>query len=85
MKKLMLACGILFFCAFVFTGGLFAAEKFAYIDLSRTFSEYAKTKDYDKTLTAKESVAKTEIDKKENEFKQYQDKYNLLSDKEKRG
>ena len=29
------------------------------------------------------SITKAEIDKKENEFKQYQDKYNLLSDKEK--
>ncbi|MDD4954115.1 MAG: OmpH family outer membrane protein [Candidatus Omnitrophica bacterium] len=60
-----------------------AAEKFAYVDLSRAFSEYNKTKDYDKVLTDKEGVYTAERDKKVSEVKQFQDKYNLLSEKEK--
>jgi Skp family chaperone for outer membrane proteins len=60
-----------------------AADKFGYIDLSRTFSEYGKTKDYDKALAEKQNAYTTERDKKLNEVKQLQDKLNLLSDKEK--
>lgn len=61
----------------------FAADKFAYVDLSRTFSEYGKTKDYDKALGDKESKYEAERDKKVNEVKQLQDKMNLVSEKEK--
>jgi outer membrane protein len=64
-------------------GVSWAADKFAYVDLSRIFSEYGKTKDYDKTLGDKESKYEAERDKKVNEVKQLQDKMNLLSDKEK--
>jgi Skp family chaperone for outer membrane proteins len=77
----------------VFLGGIFglsmlagvcgAAEKFAYVDLSRAFSEYNKTKDYDKVLSGKETVYSQEREKKVNEIKQFQDKINLMSDKEK--
>jgi outer membrane protein len=74
-------------CAVVLCLGLasplFAADKFAYVDLSRLFAEYTKTKDYDKTLTDKEGVYSTEREKKVSEIKQFQDKLNLLSDKEK--
>jgi outer membrane protein len=60
-----------------------AAEKFAYVDLSKTFSEYGKTKDYDKVLGDKENAYTAERDKKIADIKQFQDKMNLLSDKEK--
>lgn len=60
----------------------FAAEKFGYIDLSRTFSEYAKTKTFDKALSDKEKVYTDERDKKVAELKALQDKINLLNDKE---
>ncbi len=60
-----------------------AADKFAYVDLGRIFSEYSKTKDYDKVLGDKEQLYTTERDKKVADIKQLQDKYNLLSDKEK--
>jgi outer membrane protein len=71
--------------AFVLMGAVsaHAADKFAYVDLSKIFSEYSKTKDYDKTLKDKESVYNTERDKKVDEIKGFQDKLNLLSDKEK--
>ncbi|MDP3731860.1 MAG: OmpH family outer membrane protein [Candidatus Omnitrophota bacterium] len=82
MKRVIFASMVLL-CAIFFTGGVSAAEKFAYVDLSRLFSEYGKTKDFDKTLTDKQNAYRTEIDKKTNEVKQFQDKMNLLSDKEK--
>ncbi len=83
MKKVIFGSMALFLCALFLTGAAFAAEKFAYVDLSRLFSEYGKTKDYDKTLSEKQNVYRAEIDKKTNEVKQLQDKINLLSDKEK--
>jgi outer membrane protein len=70
--------------SFVLLAGLaLAAEKFAYVDLSKTFSEYGKTKDYDKVLGDKENAYTAERDKKIADIKQFQDKMNLLSDKEK--
>lgn len=66
------------------TNGAFAAaDKFAYVDLSRIFSEYGKTKEYDKVLADKEQAYNSERTKKINDIKQFQDKINLLSDKEK--
>jgi len=73
--------GIFGLCILV--GVSFAAEKFAYVDLSRIFSEYNKTKNFDKVLTDKENVYSTEREKKVNEIKVFQDKLGLLSDKEK--
>jgi outer membrane protein len=83
MKRALVALCIAIFCLGLWVKSSLAADKFAYIDLSRTFSEYGKTKDYDKTLTDKENVYSTEREKKVNEIKQFQDKINLLSDKEK--
>ena len=83
MKKLVLATAC-FFSFFLSSSLLQAAElKFAYVDLSRIFNEYSKTKDYDKSLTSKEETYNTERDKKVEEIKQLQDKINLLSEKEK--
>ncbi|MCX5700497.1 MAG: OmpH family outer membrane protein [Candidatus Omnitrophica bacterium] len=83
MKKLaMFICGLVL-ASFVFTAVALAADKFAYVDLSRTFGDYYKTKDYDKLLTAKENSYTGERDKKVNEFKSLNDKYSLLSDKDK--
>jgi len=83
MKKIIFASMALCLCTLFLTAGVFAADKFAYVDLSRLFSEYGKTKDYDKTLSEKQNAYRSDIDKKTNEVKQYQDKMNLLSDKEK--
>jgi Skp family chaperone for outer membrane proteins len=66
----------------LFVSSAQAADKFGYIDLSRTFSEYSKTKGYDKTLTDKEKVYTDERDKKVAELKTFQDKLSLLNDKE---
>lgn len=83
MKKIK---GVLFgviFALTIFSGSSYAAEKFGFVDLSRIFSEYGKTKDYDKTLSEKQNLYETERNKKINDIKQFQDKINLLSDKEK--
>jgi outer membrane protein len=61
----------------------YAAEKLGYVDLSRLFDEYGKTKDYDKVLEEKQKLYESERDAKVKEIKGLQDKYNLLSEKEK--
>jgi outer membrane protein len=68
---------------FLMSGMAMAAEKFAYVDLSRIFAEYGKTKDYDKVLGEKEGIYTTERKKRVDEVKQIQSKFNLLSEKEK--
>jgi len=60
-----------------------AAEKFASVNMERIASGYSKAKEYMKNLDDKETAYTAEIDKKRDETKQFQDKMNLLSDKEK--
>ncbi|OGX16317.1 MAG: hypothetical protein A2166_04165 [Omnitrophica WOR_2 bacterium RBG_13_41_10] len=83
MKRTTLVVGIFVLSLVIIVGASYAADKFAYVDLSKAFSEYEKTKSYDKVLTEKETVYDTERNKKVDEVKQFQDKMNLLSDKEK--
>jgi len=83
MKKLLVVlCGALL-SVFVLMGAAQAADKIAFINLARAFSEYSKTKDFDKTLTEKEKNYTAERDKKLNEFNALKDKFSILSDKEK--
>jgi Skp family chaperone for outer membrane proteins len=83
MKKTMVfGLGVLF-CLSIFLGNAAAADKFAYVDLSKIFSEYGKTKDYDKSLGDKQAGYETERDKMVNDIKKFQDKLNLLNEKEK--
>ena len=83
MRKVVVGLLGVVFALTVFMGLSYAADKLAYIDLSRTFSEYGKTKDFDKALTDKESSYTTERDAKVDEVKKLQDKLSLLSEKEK--
>ena len=83
MKKVSIVLLGVVFCLVAFSGIALAADKFAYVDLSRIFSDYKKTQDYDKVLTGKENAYNTEREKKVNDIKQLQDKFNLLSEKEK--
>ena len=82
MKKLGVLIGLIV-GTMLLTGPAFAADKFAYVDLSRIFAAYYKTKDYDKALSEKQNAYVTERDKKVNELKAFEDKLNLLNDKEK--
>jgi len=83
MKKLAVILAGIFLGTTLLAGAALAADKFAYVDLSKIFSEYKKTKDYDKVLGDKEQSYTTEREKKVNEVKTLQEKMNLLSDKEK--
>jgi outer membrane protein len=82
MRKTAVVLGSMVIGLFLLAGSAQAADKFGYIDLSRTFSEYNKTKSYDKTLNDKEKAYTDERDKKVAELKALQDKFNLLNDKE---
>jgi len=82
MKKTAVVLGSMVIGLFLLAGSAQAADKFGYIDLSRTFSEYNKTKGYDKNLNDKEKAYTDERDKKVAELKGLQDKFNLLNDKE---
>jgi outer membrane protein len=82
MKKKLVVLGIAIIGLALFVGSAQAADKFGYIDLSRTFSEYNKTKGYDKTLSDKEKTYTEERDKKVADLKAFQDKLTLLNDKE---
>jgi len=81
-KSSVLVLGVILGLAF-FSGVASAADKLAYVDLTKIFSEYSKTKDYDKVLGDKQTSYEAERDKMVNDIKQFQDKMNLLSDKEK--
>jgi Skp family chaperone for outer membrane proteins len=82
-KRLAIFLGVVFGVTMLIQAAALAEDKFAYVDLSRLFSEYNKTKEYDKVLSEKERVYGVERDKKVNDIKQFQDKVNLLSEKEK--
>lgn len=82
MKKLVVILAFAVGLSLV-TGIADAADKFAYVDLSRIFSEYNKTKTYDTGLGEKEKVYTKDREKKVGEIKAFQDKMDLLSDKEK--
>ena len=83
MKKSGMVLMGLVFALMMFLGVAQAADKLAYVDLTKIFSEYGKTKDYDKILSDKEQLYSTEREKKVNEIKSANEKFNLLSDKEK--
>ncbi len=77
-------CFLALMLVVVFIAGYaFAGDKLGYVDLTRIFSEYGKTKEYDKILNDKQKAYEGERDKKVSDLKQLQDKINLLSDKEK--
>ncbi len=83
MKKVIMVLWGVIFSSTLLIAQANAADKFGYIDLSRTFSEYNRTKTYDKALSDKEKAYTDERDKKVAELKALQDKISLLNDKEK--
>lgn len=72
--------------ALSFMGSAYAqntAIKVAYVDLSKIFDEYGKTKEYDKLLEQKHSTFEKEHNDKLQKIKESQDKLSLLKDEEK--
>ncbi len=60
-----------------------AGEKIGYVDLSRVFDEYLKTKEFDKALEGKGAQKQIDRDKMVNEVKKLRDEAELLSAKAK--
>jgi Skp family chaperone for outer membrane proteins len=81
MKRVVALCVLA--GVFAFTGVARAEMKFGFVDLSKIFSEYSKTKDYDKVLGDKQTAYEADREKMVTDVKQFQDKINLLSEKEK--
>ena len=59
------------------------APKIGYVDLSRLFDEYNKTKESDKVLEQQHNVYQTEREKRLTKIKDSQGKLSLLKDAEK--
>ena len=60
-----------------------AGDKIGYVDLSRVFDEYLKTKEFDKSLEGKGAQKQSDRDKMVNEIKKLRDEAELLSAKAK--
>ncbi|MCM8800930.1 MAG: OmpH family outer membrane protein [Candidatus Omnitrophica bacterium] len=83
MKKILIAFWAVLFFYFLFLNPVFSLDKIACVDLLRIAKEYTKAQAYNKALDDKQTAYRAEIDKKANEIRQFQDKLNLLSEKEK--
>ena len=74
---LAVALGLFFMATLVY-----AEHKLAYVNLERVFTEYKKTKEYDKVLEDKQKGYEREREKKVTEVKKLQEKLSLLSEEE---
>ncbi len=83
MKRVASVMAVVAVSVLVWSGAARAADKLGYVDLSRIFSEYEKTKQYDTVLSGKEQQYTAEREKKVGEIKSLQEKMNLMDDKEK--
>lgn len=82
IKTVIVCLGLFLVSMSSFNVSGFAQEKLAYVNLSKIFSEYKKTKEYDKGLEKKQKEYKRERDKKAEEIKRLRDKLELLNEKE---
>lgn len=83
MKRLAVVILGIFLGLILTANSGFAEEKIAYVDLSRVFEEYKKTKAYDKVLEEKQKEYEKTRESKVNEVKDLQEKLGLLSSAEK--
>lgn len=67
---------------FFVTASGYAAEKLAYVDFGQLFSQYSKTKEYDKVLEKKQKDYEEKREKKLEDVKKMQEKLSLLSEDE---
>ncbi len=69
---------------FLFTGiGFAQGEKVGFVDLSRSFDEYSKTKDFDKELEAKGDVKQGQREKLVKEIRKMRDEIELMNERAK--
>ena len=86
MKRLKIAISILIFSVFILNCVFAGAEevKIAYINLGKTFDEYEKTRNYEKSLGDKGDKKEKDRQKLVDEIKKLKDEIVLLSDKGKK-
>ena len=84
MKSLRVMVAV-FFLMVLSAPGAFAqkADKIAYVDLSRLFDEYSKTKEYDKVLEAKNGDYEKQRNEKIEKLRDAQGKLAVLKEDEK--
>lgn len=90
MRKAKISLLIIFALVFLgFRGDLFGQEakaaeiKIGYLDLSKTFDEYGKTKEYDTVLEAKTGEYEKARNEKFDKLKALQEKLNISKEEEK--
>ena len=84
MKKYFLLSFILLFSALILTGGkAFAESKYAYVDVTRIFDEYEKTKSYDESLQDALKTKEDDRNQKVNNIRALKDELALLNDEAK--
>lgn len=80
-------CAFSLVLALVFVSGGYAqtleGKKVGYLDISRVFDQYEKTKDFDKVLEGKHKEYESERNKKLEKIREAQNKLALLKDTEK--
>tara|TARA_Y100000031_G_C8027170_1_gene295418 strand:+ start:40 stop:546 length:507 start_codon:yes stop_codon:yes gene_type:complete len=82
-KVFLIMCAAILFCA---SGLSFAQSegKIGYVDLSRAFDEYQKTKEFDKKLEKKGDIKQEEREKLVKEIRKMRDGLELLNEKAKK-
>ena len=80
MKAFKMFMAIVFLSSMMATGAYAAGEKIGYVDLSRLFDEYHKTKEYDKVLEVKHSELEKVGKEKVEEIKESESRLALLKE-----
>lgn len=80
MRKVLM---LILICMFLFSGTVLAEPqgKVGYVDLSRSFDEYQKTKDFDKDLEKKGDVKQEQREKLVKEIRKMRDEVELMNEK----
>ena len=80
MRKVLTLISV---CMFLFSGIVFAEPqgKIGYVDLSRSFDEYQKTKDFDKALEKKGDVKQEQREKLVKEIRKMRDEVELMNER----
>ncbi|MFH1782048.1 MAG: OmpH family outer membrane protein [Candidatus Omnitrophota bacterium] len=80
MKKFLIA-GIIFIFTFcLLASACVAEEKIGFVDLSKAFDEYQKTKDFDKSLEQKGSTKQDQREKLVKDIRKMRDELELLNE-----
>ncbi len=82
--KTFIIAGLFFVCAVGAAYAQSASPKMAYVDLTRIFDEYSKTKEYDASLQTKSEGYEKERNSKLEKIKDAQGKLSVMKEEEKK-